>query len=135
MQGESPRINRRLRPFGRWLPTHRPIRVCEVARAEKARANAPSIWPSREERHRGVVLFISSFFLNFNPSVPPTFSLAYLLLSACSATQRPNREKNFSRSQIRPTLARPTLLFPSISSPHFFSVTKTLRGKRRLRFR
>lgn len=121
VQGESPRINRRLRPFGRWLPTYRPIRTCEVARAEKARANVPSIWPPRKERHQGVVLFISPFFLNFNPSVPSSFSLAYFLLSASALPYNVQMVKKFFPL---PPLRIPffQLSFFLLSVPHVFSL-------------
>lgn len=38
-----PALTGRLRPFERWPPVDRPIRSREVARAEKARANAPFV--------------------------------------------------------------------------------------------
>lgn len=119
VQGESPRINRRLRPFGRWLPTYRPIRTCELARAEKARANAPSIWPPREERHRGVVLFIS-FFLNFNPSVPPvSHSSTFFFRLVLYHTTSQSWKKFFLLPPLRVSSLQLFFFLPS--TPHIFS--------------
>lgn len=118
-----PALTGRLRPFERWPPVDRPIRFREVARAEKARANAPFVWPPRRRTstRSGFILFLL-FLLNFNP--PP--SLSHALLPFYDPVPLPrsdpsNCEKNFSRSQIplRVPSRRPSLFLP-FGTPRLF---------------
>lgn len=104
-----------------------PIDQLEPARQlvpkKRGLTHPPSDHPVRNVTEEWFYLFLLFFFLNFNPSVPPTFSLTYLL-SACSATQCPNREKKFFPL---PDTSHPCTSLPSDSPfsfhqlPTFFS--------------
>lgn len=113
-----PALTSRLRPFERWPSADRPIRSHEVARAEKARANAPFIWPPRRRMstRSGFILYFF-FFLNFNP---PPFSHA-LPLHPLLRKVSPNHEKFFSLpNTLAYPLLSPSFFFPSISTPRLF---------------
>lgn len=116
-----PTLTGRLRPFERWPPADQPIRFREVPRAEKARANAPFVWPPRRRTstRSGFILYFS-FFLNFNP---PPFSHALPFLwpfTLCSATSPQTVKKFFPFPNTVAYPLLPSFFFPPIGTPRLF---------------